>query len=359
MLTTLVSFIIVLGILVFFHELGHFMVAKYVGVQVEEFAIGMGPKLLGKQYGETLYSIRLLPLGGYCKMTGEMPVDDNGDDIKQEEVELYQKAFREEKCLFQKSVWQRFWVIFMGPVMNFLLAALFFTLIFSIYGVEVNTSESTVIGQVFPEQPAYEAGLRDGDKILAVNNQKVGNWEELAGIINKNPNQEIALQVERDNQILELNVVPRLDEDREVGVIGIIPVYNRKSVNIFEAIWLGIQRTGIYIYGLILGLWKMVTGQMASDVSGPVKIAQFVGDAARSGMLRLMEFSALISINLGIMNLLPIPALDGGRLVFLGWELITGKPVDPEKEGMVHLVGFVLLMVLFVVIMIKDIRSII
>ncbi|TDX51892.1 regulator of sigma E protease [Orenia marismortui] len=341
----------------FFHELGHFMVAKYVGVQVEEFAIGMGPKIVGKQYGETLYSIRALPLGGFCKMTGEMPVDD--EDTSEEEVELYNKALKDKRCLFQKSVWERFGVIFMGPMMNFLLAALLFTLIFSIFGVEVSTSNNTVIGQVFPEQPAYEAGLRDGDKILTVEGQKVENWEELAGMIHQNANQEISMKVERGNKIFDLKVVPKLNKERQVGVIGIIPVYNRESVNLFKALWLGIKRTIIYIFGIIIGLWQMITGKIASDVSGPVKIAQFVGDAARSGMLRLMEFAALISINLGIMNLLPIPALDGGRLVFLGWEIISGKPIDPEKEGMVHMVGFVLLMILFVLIMIKDIKSII
>ncbi len=357
MLITILSFILVLGIAVLFHELGHFMIAKYVGVKVEEFSIGMGPKIIGTQYGETLYSIRAFPLGGFCKMTGEMPVDD--EEANSEEVANYKETLKNQKCLFQKSVFERFAVIFTGPMMNFILAALLFALIFSFFGVRVDVSSSTTIGQVFPDQPAYNSGLRDGDKILAVNNQSVSDWNQLAIMINKNVNQEISLKVKRKEQILKLKVTPQLDQQRDVGIIGISPVYQREKVNIFKAIWLGIQRTFVYVIGLIIALYQMVTGQIAGDLSGPVKIAQFVGDAARSGVLRLLEFSALISVNLGIMNLLPLPALDGGRIVFLAWEAISGKPVDPEKEGMVHFLGFVLLMILFVVILVKDIKSII
>lgn len=356
MLTTVVSFIIVLGVAVLFHELGHFMVAKYIGVQVQEFAIGMGPKLVATQWGETLYSIRALPLGGFCKMTGEMPVDDESDV---EEKEMYDQALKNERCLFQKSIFQRFAVFFMGPGMNFVLSALIFTIIFISFGVEVDTSSTTVIGQVFPEQPAYKAGLRDGDEILAINDEKVGDWLELATIIHQNADNEINLKVKREDKIFSLNIVPKLSEGSKVGVIGIAPVYRREKVNIFKGIWLGIQRTFLYIIGIIIGLYKMITGQVAGGLSGPVKIAQFIGDAARSGVLRLLEFSAIISINLGIMNLLPVPALDGSRIAFLFWEKISGKPLDPEKEGMVHLVGLAVLMILFVVITIKEIKSII
>ncbi|GAB6098860.1 RIP metalloprotease RseP [Halanaerocella petrolearia] len=357
MLTTIISFIAVLGVLVFFHELGHFLVAKYVGVQVEEFAIGMGPKLVGKQAGETLYSLRILPLGGFCKLTGEMPVDDEESDP--EELKLYQEALDKGKCLFQKSTWQRIGVIGMGPIMNFLLAAILFMLIFSIYGVPVDTSSTTEIGQVLPEQPAYQAGLRDGDEIIAINGQQVKNWKELSTIIHQHPKEELTIKIRREKEIVQLKVTPRLDQKRKVGVIGIVPVFKRKPVNIFNALKLGIAQTYNTMVAIVLGLYKMITRQMAAQVSGPVKIAQMVGNATQSGMLRLMQLSALISINLGIMNLLPLPALDGGRLVFLGVEVVRGKPIDPEKEGLIHLIGLVLLMVLFVVIMIKDIRSII
>ncbi|MCK8816492.1 RIP metalloprotease RseP [Natroniella sulfidigena] len=353
---TIISFIIVLGVLVFFHELGHFLVAKHVGVQVEEFALGMGPKLIGKQVGETLYSIRILPLGGFCKMTGEMPIDDDSDP---EEVERYQEAVRKNKCLFQKSVWERIGVISMGSIMNFILAALLFALIFNIFGVPVDSSSSTVIGQVIPEQPAYQAGLRDGDKVVAVNEQQVETWEELSEFIHNNPGQQLSLEVERNGQLLELEVTPIKDEEQGKGIIGIIPILTREPVNILSALWLGIKQTGLYVVAIIVGLYQMITGQIAAEVSGPVRIAQMVGDAAQTGMLRVMNLAAIISVNLGIMNLLPIPALDGGRLVFLGYEIITGKPVDQEKEGMVHLIGFILLMVLFVIIMIQDLRTII
>ncbi|WP_027338730.1 RIP metalloprotease RseP [Halonatronum saccharophilum] len=357
MLVTIISFIVVLGILVFFHELGHFMIAKKVGVQVEEFAIGMGPKLIWKRYGETLYSIRAFPLGGFCAMTGEMPIDN--EEADSEDIKAYKEALDKQKCLFQKSVWERFWVIIMGPLMNFFLAALLFSLIFIIFGVPTSTSPTSLLGQVMPEGPAYRAGLRDGDKVLAINGESVENWDQLSAIIGENVGEELEFKVQRGEQAFDTTVVPEFDQNQDRGVIGIIPVLNREDVNVFKAIWLGIEQTGMMIYGIIIGLWGMLTGQIAGDLSGPVRIAQFIGDAARSGIIRLFEFSALISINLGIMNLLPIPALDGGRLVFLGYEAISGKPVDPEKEGMVHLVGFVLLMVLFVVIMVNDIRGII
>ncbi|MCK8826277.1 RIP metalloprotease RseP [Natroniella acetigena] len=356
MILTIVSFIIVLGILVFFHELGHFLVAKHVGVQVEEFALGMGPKVIGKQVGETLYSIRMLPLGGFCKMTGEMPID---DESEQEEIEAYQEAVRNNKCLFQKSVWERIGVISMGSIMNFILAILLFALIFTIFGIPVDSSSSTVIGQVIPEQPAYQAGLRDGDKVLAVNDQQVESWDQLSEVIHSNPGQQLSLEVERDGQVFETEVTPIMEQERQEGVIGIIPVLTREPVNIFRALWLGLKQTGLYIVAIIVGLWQMITGQIGAEVSGPVRIAQMVGDAAQSGMLRVMNLAAIISVNLGIMNLLPIPALDGGRLVFLGYEIITGKSVDQEKEGMVHLIGFILLMLLFVIIMIQDLRAII
>ncbi|GAB6137619.1 RIP metalloprotease RseP [Halanaerobaculum tunisiense] len=357
MLTTIISFIVVLGVLVFIHELGHFLVAKYVGVQVEEFAIGMGPLLAGKEVGETLYSIRIFPLGGFCKMTGEMPVDE--EDSDPEEVRLYQEALDKGKCLFQKSVGERIAVISMGPVMNFLLAAILFMSIFTIFGQPVDTSSSTVIGRVIPDQPAQQAGLQEGDEILAVNGHQVENWTQLATRINNHPEKEIILKVQREQEVFNLEVTPRLDQERDVGLIGIVPILQRESVSLVKAVWLGIRQAGLVIYGLIAALYKMITGQMAAQVSGPVKIAQMVGQATESGLLRLLNLSAIISVNLGVMNLLPFPALDGGRLVFLGVEVIRGEPIDSEKEGLVHLVGFMILIALFILIVIKDVTSII
>ncbi len=355
MLTTIISFIVVLGILIFFHELGHFMVAKYVGVQVEEFAIGMGPKLISKQKGETLYSLRALPLGGFCKMTGEMPIDEDTDE---EELKLYEQAVKEEKTLFQKSILERFGVLSMGSIMNFLLGVLLFALIFMFFGVPTGQSDSTVIGQVYPQAPAYEAGLRDQDKIIAIDGVELDNWENVVSIIHQSPEQELLLEIERDGEILEYRVTPEYDESIDNAMIGITPVLYRERINPISALIRGVMQTLMFIFGILHAFGQMITGQMAAEVAGPVGIASMIGDSARSGSLRLMEFTALISINLGVINLLPLPALDGGRLVFLLIEAVRGKPVDPEKEGLVHLVGMGVLLLLMVVIVFFDIQRI-
>ncbi|MGM0501155.1 MAG: RIP metalloprotease RseP, partial [Bacillota bacterium] len=330
MLTTVVSFIVVLGVLVFFHEFGHFIVAKWADIRVEEFAIGMGPRVIGKQKGETFYSIRALPLGGFCKLTGEMPLD---DELDEEEKEIYLEAKRNNKCFFQKSVWKRIAVVITGPIMNFLLAALLFASIFAFYGQPVDTMDEAVIGQVLPQQPAYKAGIKEGDKVLEVDGEEVTSWEDLATEINKHPQEEITLKLKRNDKIINTDVTPRLDSESERGLIGIIPRVQRNKVSFFKSLWLGLKQTIMYIYVIAVGLWQMVTAQISADVSGPVEIAKMVGQASQTGMLRLLELAALISVNLGFMNLLPIPALDGGRLVFLGLEVVRGKAIDPEKEG--------------------------
>ncbi|MGM0470689.1 MAG: RIP metalloprotease RseP [Bacillota bacterium] len=356
MLTTILSFVVVIGILIFVHEFGHFIVAKKTGVLVEEFAVGMGPKLVSKQYGETLYSLRIFPLGGYCKMMGEFPVDEEEDEV--EDVERFQEACQNDRCLFQKSPWERMAVIFTGPLMNFILAGVIFSLIFAIFGVPVSGSSSTVIGSVLPEKPAKEAGLQTGDKILAINDTQVNNWQELAQLINQHPQEEIKVTINRDGQQQNLMVTPQLDQQRDVGIIGIAPKLIREHVNIFKAAILGIKQTAAVTVGIISGIWRMITGQLASDLAGPVKIAQLVGDAAKVSILRVMNLMAILSINLGILNLLPIPALDGGRLAFLGVEVIRGKAIDPEKEGMVHLIGLILLLLFMGFVVYKDIVDI-
>jgi regulator of sigma E protease len=347
--------VIVISILVFVHEFGHFIVAKKTGVLVEEFAIGMGPKIIGKQKGETLYSIRLLPLGGYCKMTGEFPVDDE-DEI--EDIEFYQQAYQNERCLFQKSVWERAAVIFTGPLMNFLLAIVVFSLIFSVFGVPVSGSSSTVIGNVLPQKPAEEAGLKTYDKIIAIEGQEVSNWQELAKIINRHAGDNISITIQRDGKVKKVRLVPEMDSERGVGLIGIMPQLNRERVGIFEAISLGFKQTIGVIVGIIMGVWRMITGQMSAEIAGPVKIAQIVGDAAQVSLLRVLNLMAILSVNLGILNLLPFPALDGGRLVFLGVEVMRGKAIDPEKEGFVHFIGLILLLALMIIIVYKDIVNI-
>ncbi|MCK8823513.1 RIP metalloprotease RseP [Fuchsiella alkaliacetigena] len=356
LLSTLIPFVVVIGILIFVHEFGHFIIAKKTGVLVEEFAVGMGPKIIGKQRGETFYSLRWFPIGGYCKMTGEFPVDEEDDEV--EDVQRFRQAYDNERCLFQKSVGERAAVISAGPVMNFLLAILIFALTFMFFGVPVEQSQSTVIGDVMPDQPAAEAGISALDKVVEIEGQAVDNWTEMAGIINNNPGEELEIVVERQGSRRTFQVVPEYDEERGVGLIGVLPDVIREPVGLLESIKVGAQQTLGMTAAIITGVWQMITGQMAPQVAGPVRIAQEVGSAAQLSLLRVMNLTAILSVNLGILNLLPFPALDGGRLVFLGVEALRGKAIDPEKEGLVHFVGLMLLLVLMIVIVYRDIINI-
>jgi len=355
MFTTIISFIIVLGVLIFIHEFGHYIVAKYYGVRVEEFALGWGPKLISKKKGDTVYSIRAIPIGGFCNMTGEFVPD---DDMDEEERKTYEEAKKNGNCFHQKSLWQRFAIIFTGAFMNFLLAVVIFIIIFMVYGFPMEASHETIIGDVNPMQPASEAGLRPGDEIIAINSIEVDSWNEMAGIIHESEG-EIKIDFIRDNEDKTVHITPEYDEYTDNYVIGIYPVLILERVGVFNSIKLGFIQTGQYIYMIIFGFIQMITGEVAAEVGGPVMIASIVGDAARTGLDRLLQWMAVISINLGIINLLPVPALDGGRILFLGIELLKGKPVNPQKETLVHFIGFVLLILLMIFIIYQDIvRSI-
>lgn len=351
MFLTVISFVIVLGILIFIHEFGHYITAKKAGIRVEEFALGFGPKLFSRKKGETVYSIRGIPLGGFCKMTGEFPPD---DDMSAEEREIYFDAREKGQCFDQKPALQRLAVIFNGPFMNFMLAVVIFIFIFSFYGIPVDSINSNVLGDIIPGQPAAEAGFKVGDKIIEINGQKVNTWDELATIIHNSSGKELRIKFIRDSEVKETVVTPRYDETVGGGVIGIAPELIRKDIGFFSAIQLGFIQAW-YVFKLtIIGFLQMLTGKAAADIGGPVMIASMVGQAAEIGLYSLLNLMAIISINLGIINLIPFPALDGGRIIFILAEVLRGKPIDPKKEGFVHIIGFVLLMILMAVLIYRD-----
>ncbi len=352
MFITILTFVIVLGVLIFIHEFGHYIVAKKTGIRVEEFALGFGPRIFSRQKGETLYSIRLIPLGGFCNMTGEFPPD---DDVDEEEMRIYRQAEQEGRCFHQKSIWKRFLVIFMGPFMNFFLAALIFILIFSVFGLPVDSSKSTIIGELDPSKPAAEAGLKPGDKIISVADKEVKSWEDMAKIIHNSTGEEINIRFNRKGEIKSISVIPEYNKDIDAGVVGIYPRLIREKVGIFKAIKLGIYQTYRVIYFTIVGFIQMISQRSTEGLGGPVMIASIVGQAARVGLSNLLNWMAIISINLGIINLLPFPALDGGRILFIIFEIIRGKPVPPEKEGFVHFIGFIILITLMIFIIYRDI----
>ena len=351
MVLTIVSFVIVLGVLVFIHEFGHYITAKKSDIMVSEFALGFGPKLISKKVGETVYSIRSIPLGGFCNMVGEFPADES---MPEEEKEVYDQAKENGRLFTQKSTFKRLAVILMGPIMNFLLAFLIFIMAAAVFGVPSSTTEEAVLGEVIPEQPAAEAGLRANDRILSINGQDISSWEEMSSLIRENANQEITIRYQRDDQVNQLTLKPVLNEQGERGVIGIYPQLIRKDVSIFKAFSLGAQQTFQVFKMTILGFIQMFRDSSAEDIGGPIMIASIIGRAARVGILNVLNWTAIISINLGIINLLPFPALDGGRILFIVIEMIRGKAVDPKKESYVHLIGFAVLMLLMLFIIYND-----
>lgn len=351
MVLTIVSFIIVLGVLVFIHEFGHYITAKKSDIMVSEFALGFGPKLLSKKVGETVYSIRAIPLGGFCNMVGEFPADDS---MSEKELEVYDRAKKNGRLFNQKSTFKRLAVILMGPIMNFLLAVLIFILAFAVFGVPTSTTEEAVLGEVIPEQPAQEAGLRANDRILAINGQEINSWEEMSQLIRNNVDQEIAIRYQRQDEINTINLTPVLSEEGDRGVIGIYPQLIREDVSVLRAISLGIEQSYQVFTMTIMGFVQMFRESSAEDIGGPIMIASIIGQAARVGILNVLNWTAIISINLGIINLLPFPALDGGRILFIIIEMIRGKAVDPRKESYVHMVGFAILMLLMLFIIYND-----
>lgn len=316
--------VLVFAAIVMVHEFGHFIVAKLSGIRVEEFAIGMGPKIVGKKKGETLYSLRAIPIGGYCKLTGE---DEASNDTR---------AFN------NKSLFTRMAVIFFGPLMNFLLAVLIFSLVIS---------QSTIINEVIEDKPAYTAGMQKGDKIVQINRRQVEDWDSIKQSISSNPNIPINIVVERDKELKNIIVTPIVENEAEGAIIGITPSLRIAGMSFKN----GINTTVEVSKTMLDFLVKLFTGRASSDeVSGPVGIIVFINEAAKIGFLYLLNLTAFLSLNLGIVNLLPIPALDGGRLLFLFIELISRKPIEAEKEGFINFVGFVALMVLAVIIAYKD-----
>lgn len=352
MITTILSFIVVLGILIFIHEFGHYITAKLNDIRVEEFALGFGPKLLSRKWGETVYSIRAIPLGGFCNMTGEFVPDEDEDE---ETLRIYNEALANGRCFHQKSKLKRFAVIFMGPFMNFMLAILIFFLIFNFAGLPVDTLNEPIIGELDPSRPASEAGLMPGDEIVRIEGTEVDSWEEMTSLIHNSSQEPLELVINRDGNTMTFNITPVYNEELDVNIIGIYPKVVRENIGFFESISRAISQSWQVFYLTITGFIQMISQRSMEGLGGPVMIASVIGQAARNGIVNVMNWTAIISINLGIINLLPLPALDGGRILFIVIELFRGKPVDPEKEGFVHLIGFILLMILMVFIIYNDI----
>jgi len=312
-----------------FHEFGHFIVAKLSGARVNEFSIGFGPRLFKKKYGETEYSFRALLFGGYVALEGE---DEKSND---------------PRAIVNKPWPVRLAVFAAGPLMNILLAFLLLFIVFFNIGSPIPQVKSVMEGY-----PAEKAGIVPGDKIVMVNNTKINTWEELEKAISSNGERVLTIEIQRGNQILQKQVKPIFDKNASKVMIGIVPDYERSISLAFKT---AINQTILIILSLVM----LVTGKVSvNDIMGPVGIVQAVGTVAKTGVINLLAFSALISVNLGLFNLLPLPALDGGRILFVLAEAIRGKPLPPEKEGYIHYLGFLLLIALLIFVTYRDILRI-
>lgn len=336
-MNSIITTIIVLAVLILAHEWGHFIVARRIGIPVYEFSLGFGYRLLSIKRDGVEYSLRLFPLGGFVRMAGEQP-----DDLDNPE------GFNNRTPL------EKIRVTFAGPFMNFVLAVLIFIYSYAFIGVPQPIKE-VVIGGVIAGQPAAGAGLTENDKILEVNGQKVANWNEFTAIIRKSENKPLTLKLVRNKQIKYITVTPA-DTDKTGAKIGAYSQVRYEKQSILTSIKMGFVKTYQFTGQLLGGLVLLFTGgASAADIAGPVGITKMVGEAAQGGTLYLLAFTAFLSINLGILNLLPIPALDGSRIVFAAIEAIRRKPIAPEKEGFIHWLGFLFLMLLIVIVTYNDI----
>ena len=348
-MTTILAFIFVLGLLVFVHELGHFIAAKKSGIKVERFSLGFPPKLIGKKVGETEYCIGVVPLGGYVKMIGE---DEFDDDYVPKPGDF-----------MAASLWKRFIVISAGSIMNLVTAALLFFIIYWATGIPEQVKDSTVIGMVSPSGPADKAGMTSGSEVLSIDGITFTDFSGMAEYIKSRPNTEIAISwlMESDTIIaplttMEYAVKDSLGNEKIEGRIGVGPELIYKPIGPLKALGEGISAT-VFLVGQMFDLiWKLITHQESiKGLGGPIRIAQFAGQAAQQGFLSLLGLAAFLSVNLAILNILPIPVLDGGHLVFLTIEGVKRKPVSLKGRMIAQQIGMSLLLVLMVYVTYNDI----
>lgn len=336
----LAIYLLILGVLITFHELGHMLVAKRAGVTVSEFAFGFGPRLFGIERGGTLYTVNLLPLGGFCRMVGEDTAEDGSADPGN----------------FQhKPLYARFLIILAGPAFNFILAAVLFIILGTSFGQLVPTN---VVDVVQPGTPAAAAHLASGDEIVAIDGRAFRSGGEIMDYIHGHHDAVMAFDIRHGNAIRHVRIRTTYGDiggGAQGWKIGYQPVPMLERMPLGEGIVWGLAMVPTTLAAQWIGILQVIATHDTSALHGPVGIARIVGEAAQYGIANVISIAATLSVILGMFNLLPIPALDGGRLAFMLVELVRGRRVDPEKEGLVHLTGFALLMVFVAFVTYHDI----
>ena len=353
LLVTVLSFAVAIGVLVFVHELGHFLVAKRVGVLVERFSIGFGPVVLARRRGETEYAISAIPLGGYVKMLGE----EEGEDA----------LANPERSFSTQSVVRRAAIVFAGPAMNLVFAFLVYSVLFAAVGVE-NPSTEPRVGGVTPGMPAERAGLQAGDRIVAIDDKSIATSEQLSKTIVASGGQRLRLTVERGEARFPVEVVPELHENRtaldeEAGKayrIGVEVSLDWSRVGPLTAVGMAAEQTGMETLLILKGLQLMVSGRVPlRDLGGPIAIASAAGKQAKAGGRYYLFTLAFLSVNLAVLNLLPIPALDGGHLAFFAIEGVLRRPLAARQREIALQVGILLLITLIVFVSYNDIHRLV
>lgn len=379
-MTTIVAAIFVFGLLVLVHELGHFMVAKLTGMRVDEFAIGFGPKLWSRKYGETLYAIRAVPLGGFNRIAGmdyeiiermgneaEEKADDGGREsgwrryipsVNRENVVMVpDDEGAGERAYFRRPIWARMLMVLAGSFMNFILPLFIFFGIFYFSGVATPSPEP-VIGAVMAEKPAAMAGLMKGDRILTIDGSEVTKWDDISRSIQGAEGKPFKLTYQRDGEVRSTTLIPEEEPESKRVIIGITSSADIHQPGLLEAAGLAAQKVFFVLMAMVGALIQLMLGSVGAEaLSGPVGIVQMTGEVANQGILPLLNFTAFLSLNLGLINLLPVPALDGGHFVMLVLEGLRGKPLGPKAMYYIQAAGVTLLVSLMIFTTFNDLMK--
>lgn len=342
-MVSLLSFLLVIGVCVVIHEGGHYFAAIWRKVQVHEFAFGMGPRLFSRRRNGTLWSIRLFPIGGFVRLEGME------DEPLPEDTPDPMRAFPLRKA------WERFVIIAGGAFANIVLAWALTTFLLASYGVL--DMKAPVIGKLMEGFPAAAMGAETGDRVLSINGHAIVEWTEIRTTLQELKTDEVTIVVDRNGSEVTLQGIVPYQADKEARLWGVQP--GRVVYSVPKAIFNGLSYCWQMSIAILTGLWQMLTGTLKAEVAGPVGIAVMAGDAARQGFWTFISFLAVINLNLGLLNLMPLPALDGGRLVFLFGEMVSGRKFPEKWENRIHIVGFAMLLALIAFVTWKDISRLV